>query len=593
MALAETVLRHVYKLGIFAKVFQMLPRMSFLLALASVVWLLVLPMDGQYRHTYISENALLPGQVTSYFRESEWNYVRGFRSEVLLWDFELVSRQNDVLEDWLHDFGWTVSRYRDHKTNATTMYALMHAPRGDNTEAMVLAVPYYTSSGEPNHGGLTLAPALAHYFARMSIWSKNIILVFPRDGHAPLRSWVEAYHTTLDATAGSIEAALVIAYPSASDEFSRIEVSYEGLNGQLPNLDLINTVTTVAGHEGINVGVHHPSDAQLTKNDYWTRLRVLAWGVLRLATTGLFLNSLGCEAFSGWQIQAITITAVPGKNHDVTQFGRIVDSTFRSVNNLLEKFHQSFFFYLLLSPHHFVSIGTYLPAAVLVAASFVLSSLYSLASGVTTPQFISHISDTLFLFTAIEAVCLVTALSLQHLVVAGHGDVTIITAFVVAVSALFSVCALRSRTLNWLGSTHSHMLLSFALYFVAILITSMLIVHFALAFSIGLCALPCIFIQPLINQTHANPALAGRNNLKIALCLLLSCPVTALVALGYTMNGGGVDGVLALSRGFFMSWDIMQSWTYFVVTLGWLPAWLAVVVSCLFGTFLPKPAKDE
>ena len=29
---------------------------------------------------------------------------------------------------------------------------------------------------------------------------------------------------------------------------------------------------------------------------------------------------------------------------DVTQFGRIVDSTFRSVNNLLEKFHQSFSF---------------------------------------------------------------------------------------------------------------------------------------------------------------------------------------------------------------------------------------------------------
>ena len=60
---------------------------------------------------------------------------------------------------------------------------------------------------------------------------------------------------------------------------------------------------------------------------------------------------------------------------DVTQFGRIVDSTFRSVNNLLEKFHQSFFFYLMLSPKHFVSIGTYLPSAVLLAVSYALSSV--------------------------------------------------------------------------------------------------------------------------------------------------------------------------------------------------------------------------
>ena len=42
---------------------------------------------------------------------------------------------------------------------------------------------------------------------------------------------------------------------------------------------------------------------------------------------------------------------------DVTQFGRIVDSTFRSVNNLLEKFHQSFSFYLMLSPNTLCLLG--------------------------------------------------------------------------------------------------------------------------------------------------------------------------------------------------------------------------------------------
>lgn len=589
MALAETILRQVYKLGILPKLFKMLPRLSFILALASVLWLLVLPLDGQFRNTYISENALMPGQVTSYFRESEWNYVRGFRSEVSQWDFSEASQENVVLEQWLQDFGWSTSQYYDHKTNTTTMYSLMHAPRGDNTEALVLVVPYYTAEGVPNLGGMSLGPALANYFARMSIWSKNIILVFPKNSHAVLRSWVEAYHTTLDATAGSIEAALVIEYASDVDSFSHIEISYEGLNGQLPNLDLINTVTTVCGHEGIKVSVQRTVKEDLDKQDYWQRLRVLAWGFLRLATAGL-LEKLapGCEAFSGWQIQAITITAVGSDGPDITQFGRIVDSTFRSVNNLLEKFHQSFFFYLLLSPKHFVSIGTYLPAAVLVAVSFAISSLYSLASGVTTSAFIAHISEVLFLFTGIEVFCLIASFSLQFLVVNSSEQLKTTETIAVALLActiISSLSTLNGRSLKLLSLRHSYMLLSFALYFIAMLITSMLIVHFALAYSIGLCTLPLTFIQPLINGAKSNPSMAFKNNVKIVICLILSSPVSAVVVLGYILNDGGISGIIELSHGLFVSWDTMQSWTYFVIALGWLPAWSSVLIACVFGDF--------
>ena len=53
------------------------------------------------------------------------------------------------------------------------------------------------------------------------------------------------------------------------------------------------------------------------------------------------------------------------------------------MNNLLEHLHQSFFFYFLLSaggkilgePGRFVSIGTYLPAAMIVAASFTVTAI--------------------------------------------------------------------------------------------------------------------------------------------------------------------------------------------------------------------------
>lgn len=47
-----------------------------------VTWLLLLPLNDYSRNTYISENALLPGQVHTYFSGSDQNIFRGFKQEV-------------------------------------------------------------------------------------------------------------------------------------------------------------------------------------------------------------------------------------------------------------------------------------------------------------------------------------------------------------------------------------------------------------------------------------------------------------------------------------------------------------------------------
>jgi glycosylphosphatidylinositol transamidase len=47
-----------------------------------VAWLVVLPLNDYSRNTYISENALLPGQVHTYFAGSDQNVFRGYRREV-------------------------------------------------------------------------------------------------------------------------------------------------------------------------------------------------------------------------------------------------------------------------------------------------------------------------------------------------------------------------------------------------------------------------------------------------------------------------------------------------------------------------------
>lgn len=47
-----------------------------------MAWLLLLPLDEYSRQTYISENALLPGQVHAYFTGSEQNIFRGYKKEL-------------------------------------------------------------------------------------------------------------------------------------------------------------------------------------------------------------------------------------------------------------------------------------------------------------------------------------------------------------------------------------------------------------------------------------------------------------------------------------------------------------------------------
>lgn len=58
------------------------PYLSILCIFIGVAWLLVLPLNEYSRQTYVSENALLPGQVHTYFGGSEHNVFRAYRHEV-------------------------------------------------------------------------------------------------------------------------------------------------------------------------------------------------------------------------------------------------------------------------------------------------------------------------------------------------------------------------------------------------------------------------------------------------------------------------------------------------------------------------------
>lgn len=72
--------------------YKLPPYLSALLILVGVVWLFLLPLNQYSRKTYISENALLPGQVHTYFARTEQNVFRAYANEI-----EGVIGENDAV----------------------------------------------------------------------------------------------------------------------------------------------------------------------------------------------------------------------------------------------------------------------------------------------------------------------------------------------------------------------------------------------------------------------------------------------------------------------------------------------------------------
>ncbi|KAL6994396.1 hypothetical protein U1Q18_012501 [Sarracenia purpurea var. burkii] len=219
--------------------------------------------------------------------------------------------------------------------------------------------------------------------------------------------------------AGTMAAALVIKVADRNEEVERdtLTIYAEASNGQMPNLDLINVVNYLAVHgQGLRVKVEKfwslleskwlkvlgetfESLGKVAKslNPKWKFGVPVADYVEGTATlaSSLYHQALGVPtgphgAFRDYQVDAITLEISPkiSSNNKVRQpefllrGGRLMEGVIRSVNNLLEKFHQSFFLYLLTSPSKFVSVGVYMIAFALFVAPLpmVAASLYSDAS---------------------------------------------------------------------------------------------------------------------------------------------------------------------------------------------------------------------
>lgn len=206
-----------------------------------------------------------------------------------------------------------------------------------------------------------------------------------------MQAWLEAYHNSdflhsnpilnfgnLEARAGSIQAAINLELQSF--DLNHIDVKIEGLNGQLPNLDLVNLVQRIAAKEGFISGHRQTSNFKRSgaKSSWEENFRHMT-SMLLTQSTGVANGHHGL--FYRYGIEAVTLeghkreqTNYQRKANGATSTLRLLEGITRSVNNLLERFHQSFFFYLLVASDRFVSIGDYMPSMIFMVASLLIKA---------------------------------------------------------------------------------------------------------------------------------------------------------------------------------------------------------------------------
>ena len=521
-------------------------------------------------------------------------------------------------------YNYTVSNRTIANEN---VYAILQGPRADATEAIVLIAAWRNMADEVNNSGVALILTLARYFKRWSLWSKDIIFLIPGDSTTGPQAWVDAYHDehderyvqSLKIKSGALQGAVALDYPAGpwGQRYDKLHVVYDGTNGQLPNLDLFNTAVQIAtGQMGIDCIIQN---AWKQDDTYKERLQTMLQGML---SQGLGHATGPHSSFIPYHVDAITLITVGDGWHDEMSLGKTVESLVRSLNNILEHLHQSFFFYLLLHSKRFVSIGTYLPSAMLIAINFSISAMAlwvksgrpfkpipnpastapkSKDSEKITPiddknakdkkenpkkeenvkspsmTVVSDGADIAIVPTAaititerhllvpLSFVLAVHSFGILPLFLFNYWDADHLGAFFLTTANATSVLPfLAGMLINHLeGLTRQDITLiqCFSLLFLGMFLAALATLNFSLSFLIGVLTTPLSFVRRT-DKTWLN-------GVQLALLVVLNPVMTT--QLGVWLLRGNLTQILVKAA---QGWHIWGQWTQLVVWLVWFPAWL-------------------
>ncbi|CAF0726519.1 unnamed protein product [Brachionus calyciflorus] len=391
------------KLKLYEPLEKFGPLLSLVGFIAGVVYFCLLPHQLLVHGTYISENALLPGLVSSdifstdaifnfydYLKNNyETNGGKNYNADLI---HHIFSNQLKI-ESYTQSFNLSYPFYASQDENMVktgkNVYGFGRAQRADGTESIVVSAPLFLTGKKnkqtPNLFGVAQLFILADLAKNRPYWAKDLIFVVTDMGQIGMQAWINSYFETesefikgenLKTRGGSIQAALNLEFKDINN-INKLEMKLEGANGKLPNLDLFNTIIRICKSLQFQCSLESEISENNEYHYYYNKAPVQHIPGILNTINMMFKQSTGVpNSLNGYfinhRIEALTISGsriASEKNskrshqkQNVLSTIRIIESTLRSVNNLLERFHQSFFFYLLSSSHHYISIGMYMPS---------------------------------------------------------------------------------------------------------------------------------------------------------------------------------------------------------------------------------------
>eukprot|EP00297_Palpitomonas_bilix_P003625 CAMPEP_0113905984 /NCGR_PEP_ID=MMETSP0780_2-20120614/24423_1 /TAXON_ID=652834 /ORGANISM="Palpitomonas bilix" /LENGTH=604 /DNA_ID=CAMNT_0000900389 /DNA_START=89 /DNA_END=1903 /DNA_ORIENTATION=- /assembly_acc=CAM_ASM_000599 len=538
-------------------VLAFLPLLSLLClcaGIAAIIYLPSLPEIGM-KYNYFSEHAFSPGNVASDFDEGDAEGAMRIMSQL---GEEMgrgdgrVAHPADAVVKVAKGLGLdqagTVS-YTSPKGEGKYAVVVVESPRGDGRESLLVQVHLPDHSAgrgveDVHFPAPSLALALASNMEGRQGLSKDVFFVFVQSDADTVEYGAQAFlddfygvsNRSVPFRRGSILRVcthLTLLAPFLG-EMSGVSIDMFGADGRRANLDLNNVMVFVASRASIPPSVYHRDipPAYVKKvnavvpsylNTHLHFITSMAaslpssslWRYLDSNVDGMHLRFAYAKGASTQRSREERMK-VARKNFAST--GRMVDLYIRAQNNLLERVHQSFWYYMIPFVGTYVSIADYTAAAAPLFLPIVFAILLPplLADKKEGKRKGGHstLASNLLVFT----------------IVAGMNAPFILTDINVEVAGAMSIASLFLPflflpALTWEGGQ------PIALLFLLSSAAVMLLRNYPVG--VGIAALSCIVAPMLV----ARKSVVGRG-LQCLLLLSLS-PILLVVIIPGWINGVG------------------------------------------------------
>ncbi|KAA6418424.1 MAG: hypothetical protein FRX49_11584, partial [Trebouxia sp. A1-2] len=328
-----------------------------------------LSLPSAAKRNYLDENALLAG-----FSHSQIRYSSGLSSvqdafRSLAATHTPQHSAEAILQHMRIQHWW--SHMHTLQCNASTLHGVLRAPHGN------LAADYTA---------IQVAAAVLQYLQHVPWLAKDIVWIIPDVSCGALqmtREWLDAYHGAQShfGQSGLLQQALIL--QMSNNTFNALHVDTTGWNGQLPMLDLyylVKRLTENGPALTLSQDVKVPFLPHISKSlqAYWKHM----WPILCFSWQQAIALPTGIHAeFAKYGIDAITIRTDMhshevawsyGLEEGIIKLAVLLELTVRSLNNLLEQFHHSTTFYVLISPDWHVPFQAQIAPPLLLIVVLVL-----------------------------------------------------------------------------------------------------------------------------------------------------------------------------------------------------------------------------